>query len=412
MPKHPRIHVFLATSDIHMEYKLKMTREEVIAKIGEMVAYAKTYCDDIEFSAEDASRSEKEFLAKCYSTAIAAGATVINVPDTVGYATSREMYELITYLKANVEGVDNVDISVHCHDDLGLAVANSLSSIRAGATQVECTINGIGERAGNASLEEIVMSLKTRAEYYRAETNIDTKQIYRTSKLLSNIIGMPIPPNKSIVGANAFAHESGIHQHGVISNPLTYEIMSPSDIGLPKNTMVLGKHSGKHALRANLEEMGYEINNEDLDELFIRFKELADKKKTVTNQDIEALMLSQRHDVPQVYELAGHVVNTGSNMPNTACIKIKRDEQNFESVAMGDGPIDAAFKAINKIVGIDIQLDSFSLDAVSTGEDAMGEAVIKISHDDKQYVGTGMSTDIIEASLLAYINGINKIMSE
>lgn len=410
--KHPRIHVFLATSDIHMEYKLKMTRDEVIARIAEMVAYAKSYCDDIEFSAEDASRSDWVFLAKCYSTAIEAGATVLNVPDTVGYATPEEMFNLITYLKQNVVGVDDVDISVHCHDDLGLAVANSMASIRAGATQVECTINGIGERAGNASLEEIVMGLKTRTEYYDAETGINTKQIYRTSKLLSNVIGLPVAPNKSVVGANAFAHESGIHQHGVISNALTYEIMVPTDIGLPKNSMVLGKHSGKHALRASLEEMGYEISAEDLDEIFVRFKELADKKKNITNQDIEALVLSHRPDVIETYELVGHVVNAGSDMPNTACIKIKKDEDFLEKVAMGDGPIDAAFKAINKMVGLDIQLDSFSLNAVTNGEDAIGEAVVKVSYEGRQYIGNGMSTDIIEASLKAYLNGINKIMAQ
>ena len=260
--KHPRIHVFLATSEIHMKYKLQMSPEQVLQRISDMVSYAKSFCDDIEFSAEDASRSDWAFLAQCYSNAVAAGATTLNVPDTVGYSTPAEMAELITYLRQNVTGVENVDISVHCHNDLGMAVANSLACVKAGATQIECTVNGIGERAGNASLEEIVMALHTRRDFYDAETNINTKQIYRSSKLLSNITGVPIPPSKAIVGANAFAHESGIHQHGVIANAQTYEIMNSMDVGIPQNTMVLGKHSGKHALREKLISMGYELTDE------------------------------------------------------------------------------------------------------------------------------------------------------
>ena len=292
--RHPRIHVFLATSDIHMEYKLRMTREQVLATITEMVGYAHSKCADIEFSAEDASRSDHAFLAQCYSNAIAAGATTLNVPDTVGYSTPQEMAELIGFLRENVVGAENVDFSVHCHDDLGMAVANSLACVKAGATQVECTVNGIGERAGNASLEEIVMALKTRSDFYQAETGINTKQIYQSSKRLSNITGVPIPPSKAIVGANAFAHESGIHQHGVIANAQTYEIMKSTDVGIPKNTMVLGKHSGKHALREKLESMGYELTDEELSDVFKNFKELADKKKTITGSDIEALVLNRR----------------------------------------------------------------------------------------------------------------------
>jgi 2-isopropylmalate synthase len=411
--KRPRIHIFLATSDIHMEYKLKMSRAQVLATIAEMVAYAKSLCHDVEFSAEDASRSDRDFLVKCYEAAIKAGATVLNVPDTVGYAAPDEMYALISYVREHVKGVEQVDISVHCHDDLGMAVANSLAAIRAGATQVECTVNGIGERAGNASLEEIVMGLKTRGEHYNAATNINTKHIYRTSKLLANIIGIPIAPNKSIVGANAFAHEAGIHQHGVMANPLTYEIMAPTDIGIPINNMVLGKHSGKHALRDILEAMGYEICDNGLDAIFDNFKQLADKKKEITNQDLEALMLSRHHQtVAQTYELAGHIVSAGNDMTNTACIKVKEGDTMHEEVAMGDGPIDAAFKAINRIVGMKVQLESFSLNAVTNGEDAMGEAVVQVSHGDRHYIGTGMSTDIIEASLKAYINGINKLVAE
>ena len=411
--KHPRIHVFLATSDIHMEYKLKMTREQVLRRISDMVAYAKSFCDDIEFSAEDASRSDWAFLAQCYTNAVKAGATTLNVPDTVGYSTPEEMGNLITYLRENVEGIENTDISCHCHDDLGLAVANSLACVKAGATQVECTVNGIGERAGNASLEEIAMNIKTRQDYYQAETGIHTKQIYRSSKLLSSITGVPIAPSKSIVGANAFAHESGIHQHGVINNAQTYEIMNSADVGIPQNTMVLGKHSGKHALRERLSAMGYDLNDAEMEELFGRFKSLADKKKTITGRDLEALVLHRRnHERPGALTLLSHVINTGVGLPNTAYIKLERDGKVMEEVALGTGPLDASFKAINRMVGMDVNLDSYSLNAVTDGEDAVGEAVVKVSveGDPERYTATGMSTDIIEASVRAYVNGINKML--
>ncbi|MBP3486500.1 MAG: 2-isopropylmalate synthase, partial [Oscillospiraceae bacterium] len=410
--RHPRIHVFLATSDIHMEYKLQMTREQVLQRIGEMVAYARQFCADIEFSAEDASRSEPAFLAQCYTQAIRAGATTLNVPDTVGYATPQEMYDLIRYLKEHVEGIENVDISVHCHNDLGMAVANSLESIRAGATQVECTVNGIGERAGNASLEEIAMALRTRRSFYDAETGIHTPQIYRSSKLLSNITGVPIPPSKAIVGANAFAHESGIHQHGVLANAQTYEIMRSTDVGIPQNTMVLGKHSGKHALRDKLLSMGYELTDEELEKVFARFKVLADKKKNITGRDIEALVLHRRNAFVGTCELMSHVVNTGHGVPNTSCIRLRRGEDVLEDVAMGSGPLDASFKAINHMLGLEnVRLGSYSLNAVTDGEDAIGEAVVKLeAPDGETYTGTGISTDIIESSIRAYVNGINKMM--
>lgn len=409
--KHPRIHVFLATSEIHMEYKLKMTREQVLSKIGEMVAYAKSKCDDIEFSAEDASRSDPAFLAQCCDTAIRAGATVLNIPDTVGYSTPQEMAELIGYLKKNVPGIDNVDISAHCHNDLGMAVANSLACVGAGATQVECTVNGIGERAGNASLEEIVMALKTRRDFYQAETDINTKQIYRASKLLSNITGVPIYPSKAIVGANAFAHESGIHQHGVLANAQTYEIMNPSDVGIPQNTIVLGKHSGKHALREKLEEMGYELTESELDEVFTRFKDLADKKKSITGADVEALVLNRRRTGGNPCQLVSHVVNAGTGITNTSCIKLQRGDETLEEVAIGSGPLDASFKAINRMLNMDIKLDGFSLNAVTDGEDAVGEAVVKVDCGDGHiYTGSGLSTDIIESSIRAYVSGINKII--
>ena len=408
---HPRIHVFLATSNIHMEYKLKMTREEVLQRITDMVGYARSKCADIEFSAEDASRSEWDFLAQCYSNAVAAGATTLNVPDTVGYSTPQEMADLITYLRANVTGIENVDISVHCHDDLGMAVANSLACIKAGATQVECTVNGIGERAGNASLEEIVMALHTRRDFYDAETNINTRQIYRSSKLLSNITGVPIPPSKAVVGANAFAHESGIHQHGVIANAQTYEIMNATDVGIPQNTMVLGKHSGKHALRDKLASMGYELSDQELEKVFARFKILADKKKNITTADLEALVLHRHNASYETCQLVSHVVNAGDGVPNTSCVKLKRAGEEMEEVAIGSGPLDASFKAINRMLGLDIKLDSFSLNAVTDGEDAIGEAVVKIeAPNGRRYTGTGLSTDIIESSIRAYVNGINKMM--
>jgi len=410
--KHPRIHVFLATSDIHMEYKLRMSREQVLAAITEMVGYASSKCPDIEFSAEDASRSEPAFLAQCYANAIAAGATTLNVPDTVGYSTPQEMGDLIAYLRANVTGIENVDISVHCHNDLGMAVANSLACVQAGATQVECTVNGIGERAGNASLEEIVMALKTRRDFYGVETQINTRQIYKSSKLLSNITGVPIPPSKSVVGANAFAHESGIHQHGVIANAQTYEIMNSADVGVPQNTMVLGKHSGKHALREKLTSMGYELTDAELDDIFARFKELADKKKTITGSDIEALVLNRHHTgTMAACQLISHVVNAGDGLPNTSCVKIRRDDKVLQEVAIGSGPLDASFKAINRMLGMNVKLDSFSLNAVTDGEDAIGEAVVKISNSKGEiYTGTGLSTDIIESSIRAYVNGINKMI--
>lgn len=410
--KKPRIHVFIATSDIHMEYKLRMTREEVLQSITENVSYARSLCPDIEFSAEDASRSDREFLAKCYSAAAAAGATTLNVPDTVGYATPEEMYDLIRYLKEHVEGVEKVDISVHCHDDLGMAVANTLACVRAGASQVECTVNGIGERAGNASLEELAMALHTRAQFYDAETGIRTKQIYKSSKLLSSITGVPVAPNKAIVGANAFAHEAGIHQHGVIANAQTYEIMKASDVGISKSTMVLGKHSGKHALREQLQDMGYELTDERLDEVFTRFKQLADKKKNITVSDLEALVLNRRRTDAGSWQLAGHVVNGGEGIPNTSYVKLRRDGAEVEEVAIGSGPLDASFKAINRIVDLEVTLESYSLNAVTDGEDAIGEAVVKLRNGDELYTGTGLSTDIIESSIRAYVNGINKIAEQ
>ena len=408
--KHPMLHTFIATSDIHLKHKLEMTREQVLETIKESVSYAKTKFEFIEFSAEDASRSDREFLAKAYSTAIENGATTINVPDTVGYTTPLEMADLIKYLKENVKGIENVDISVHCHDDLGLGTANSLSAVLAGATQVECTINGIGERAGNASLEEIVMGIKTRKDFYNAYTDINTKRIYKISKLLSTISGMVVAPNKAIVGANAFAHEAGIHQHGVLKERSTYEIMNVEDIGIPQNKMVLGKHSGKHAFKDRIESLGYDIDDKSLEDKFIEFKALADKKKIVTDSDIEALLIGSNDSENPTYTLNGFVVNDGNSISSLATVSIMDSQNNIvEGIGKGNGPIDAAFGAIDSITSNKAKLVNYSINAITEGEDALGEVIVRLASNDKTVIGRAVSTDIIEASLRAYVNGLNKL---
>jgi len=410
--KHPRIHVFIATSDIHMEYKLKKTRDEVVQQTRDMVAYAKKYCDDVEFSAEDATRSDPGFLGRVFETAIEAGATVLNVPDTVGYTTPEEFVTLISYLKAHVKGIENVRLSVHCHDDLGLAVANSLAAIKAGVDQVECTVNGIGERAGNAALEEIVMNLKTRADYYGAACSVDSTQIYKSSRLLTSITGVKVQPNKSIVGENAFAHEAGIHQHGVLANKQTYEIMDPASVGLAENKMVLGKHSGRHAFNDRVHDLGFSVDRDLSNLLFKRFKDLADKKKTVSDRDIEALVRSiLAQEIPKAYTLERYVINSGNTItPSSSITLIKTNGERAEKVAIGFGPVDASFNAINKIVRRPIRLDEYSIDAVTEGRDAQGEVSVKINSKGESAKGYGLSTDVIEASILAYINAINNLI--
>ena len=404
----PLIHIFLATSDIHLEAKLHKTREEVLAQVKEMVAYAKSMCPNIEFSAEDASRSDRDYLVQVFDAAQQAGASVLNIPDTVGYATPAEMEELVRYVKAHLKHPDQAVLSVHCHNDLGMGVANSLAGMQGGADQIECTVNGIGERAGNAALEEIVMAIKTRADIYGCETGIDTRQIYRTSKLLSTVTGVPVPPNKAIVGANAFAHESGIHQHGVINNRLTYEIMSPESVGIYQNRMVLGKHSGRHAFEERLDQLGYRIPEQMLEQSFEKFKVLADRKKIVTDRDIEALISSNRYQIPETYTLDSFVVNSGTVISATAVVKLVKDGEGKEHVARGEGPIDAAFKAIDRIVKQNFPLKNYSIQSVTEGEDALGEVVVKILKGDEIITGRGLSTDIIEARIKAYINAINK----
>jgi len=408
----PRIHTFLATSDIHMQYKLRKSPEQVLEQAVEMVKYAKKYCPDVQFSAEDATRSNPEFLFRVIEAVINAGATVINIPDTVGYITPWEFTELLENIFAKVPNIDQVDVAVHCHNDLGLAVANSLAAVKAGVNQIECTINGIGERAGNAALEEIVMGLVVRRDFYNADTRIDTTQIYRTSRLLSSITGVAVQPNKAIVGANAFAHESGIHQHGVLANKSTYEIMTPAAIGLTENRMVLGKHSGRHAFEDRLFSLGYELSREELDTAFEQFKRLADKKKIVTDLDIEALVQQKTFTIPETYSLKRFVINSGNTITATATVHLDTLDFPKEAVSTGDGPIDAAFRAIDQIVGIEFELDTFTINAVSEGKDAQGEVIVKIAKNGQLYTGRGLSTDIIESSIKAYLNAINKMLDE
>ena len=408
----PRIHTFIATSPIHMEYKLRLMPDQVEEQAVAMVKHAKGYCADIEFSAEDATRSDPAFLARVFNGVIKAGATTINIPDTVGYTVPDEFYEFLIKVRELCPALDNVDISVHCHNDLGLGVANSLAAIKAGATQVETTINGIGERAGNAAMEELVMALRTRKDIFQAETNIVTAEIMRASKLLTTITGVKVQPNKAIVGENAFAHEAGIHQHGVLKNKETYEIMTPESIGLTKNSMVLGKHSGKHALRSKAQELGIDLSEEALERAFERFKIIADKKKQIYDGDIEALLSKEALQVPKTYQMKSFVINSGNSITSTAVIEAIKDDKVIEKVSRGDGPIDAAFRAIGKIVGKQMRLEDYQLHSVTEGMDALGDALVKISSNGKSYAGRGLSTDVIEASIHAYINAVNKMICE
>lgn len=409
----PRIHIFIATSPLHMEYKLLMKPEEVYERAVAMTAHAKKYCADVEFSAEDATRSDLDFLAKIIEGVIAAGATTINLPDTVGYTTPDEHYEFFTKLQDLAPSLSKITISAHCHDDLGLGVANSLAAIKAGVTQVECTVNGIGERAGNAAMEEIVMALETRNDVLGAKTNIKTTEIVRASNMLSRITGVKVQPNKAIVGENAFAHESGIHQHGMMKHRGTYEVMTPESVGVSESNLVLGKHSGKHALGERISSLGYELNEEELQATFEKFKDLADKKKQVYDKDIEAIVAKEVSQVPKTYTLDNFVINSGNTITSTAVIRLLKNNEPCEKVARGDGPIDAAYKAIDKIWGEELSLEDFQLDSVTEGEDALGDAFVKIKNKDGEiYSGRGLSTDVIEASIFAYVNAINKMIYE
>lgn len=410
----PRIHVFIATSPLHLEYKLKMTEEQVLEKTRELVAYAKKYCSDIEFSAEDATRSDPDYLVKVVDAAIKAGATTINLPDTVGYTTPTEMRELIEYVMKNVDGSDKVDFSVHCHNDLGLGVANSLAGVIGGATQIECTVNGLGERAGNTSLEEVVMAMRTRPDVFKNPPRIDTTKIYNTSKLVYNIIGQTPALNKPIVGANAFAHEAGIHQHGVLANRKTYEIMTPESVGITTNKIVLGKHSGKHAFDTRLRELGYELSEEELLDCFEKFKVLCDKKKTVSDADISALVAHKKIVSEDTkYKLDRFYVHASNVLSATSTIRLKlSDGTTIEDAAVGNGPVDASYNTINKMINPPAHtLEKYSINAVSEGKDTLGEAMVTLKTEDgSMVVGRGLSTDVIEASILAYLNAIDKII--
>jgi 2-isopropylmalate synthase len=408
-PRH-RIHVFLATSAIHRQYKLNMAQEEILRRAVEGVRIAREYCDDVEFSPEDASRTELDFLAQVVQAVIEAGATTINIPDTVGYTVPDEFGELFRYLRKHVRGIDAVTLSVHCHDDLGMAVANSLTAVVAGARQIECTINGIGERAGNCSLEEVVMALATRSAFFNLKTGVNTSRLYPTSRLVSSITGMPIPRNKAVVGENAFAHESGIHQHGMLKHRSTYEIMLPSDVGLPRSHLVLGKHSGRHAFRDRVKQLGFQLDEAELNRVFEEFKALADRKKELFDGDIEALVLRASGAAHGPWTLERLDVEAHSDTQATATVRLShRDGRTVSREGIGDGPVDAAYKAIVSATGIAVTVTKFEVHAVTVGEDAQGEAILYVEHNGRSYRGSSVSTNIIEAAGHALLEVINRI---
>jgi len=405
-----RVHVFLATSAIHRQYKLNMAQDEILRLAATGVTRARELCEDVEFSPEDASRTEIEFLAQVVETAIAAGATTVNIPDTVGYTVPDEFAELFRYLMKNVRGIENIRLSVHCHDDLGMAVANSLTAVVAGARQIECTINGIGERAGNCSLEEVVMALKTRAQFFNVATNIQTNRLYPTSRLVSSITGQPIPRNKAVVGENAFAHESGIHQHGMLKHHSTYEILRPEDVGLQRSHLVLGKHSGRHAFRDRVKALGFELEEFEFNRVFEEFKALADKKKELFDGDIEALVLRAEGSAHGPWTLTELSTEASSSGGARAVVRLTHaDGRLMERASGGDGPVDAAFKAIEGATGIAVVLRKFEVHAVSEGEDAQGEARVYVEYNHKTYRGASVSTNIVESATRAFLEVINRI---
>lgn len=405
----PRLHTFLATSDIHMEYKLGMNREQVLANIQSAVQRAAGYTTNVEFSAEDASRSNRDFLARAVQTAIESGAVTINIPDTVGYAQPGEFADLIAYLRENVPNIDQAVLSVHCHNDLGLAAANTLAAIQAGARQAEVTLNGIGERAGNAALEEVVMALQVRADLFGLQTSINVEQLYPACRLLSMIIGQPIPAYKAIIGGNAFSHEAGIHQHGLLKNKQTYEIMTPESIGRPPSEMVLGKHSGKHAVQKRLEELGYRLNMEQLDQVSLAVKTLADKKKQVYVEDLEALVLEEVFRIPDKYKLLYLSSLSGNMAIPTATLKMEVDGVAEQLSEFGVGPVDAVFNAICQLAGKCPRLLRFSVNSITGGTDAQGEVTVKLEDGNRTAIGRGSDPDIIVASAKAYINALNRL---
>jgi 2-isopropylmalate synthase len=411
--KRPRIHLFLATSKIHLQYKFKKAEDEILAIAKEAVKLGRRLCDDIEFSPEDATRSERGFLFRVIETAIDEGARTINIPDTVGYSYPQEIFTLISAIKNNVPNINKAVIAIHCHDDLGLASANSISAVLAGARQVHCTINGIGERAGNASLEEVVMALKTRKDIFgEFYTAINTREIFRTSRLVSNLTNFVVPPNKAIVGRNAFSHESGIHQDAVLKNKITYEIMDPKDVGISSSQLILGKHSGRHAFRERLKALGFHLEDTQLNKAFVRFKEVADKKKDIFDDDLRTIVEDEISVLEPLWQLNSFEVTSGTKIKPEAKVVLIKKSKNISGISSGDGPVDACFKAIDRITGYKAKLEDFRLEAVTSGKDALGQVSLKLKIKDAVISGRGASTDIIEAAIRAYLDAVNKLKTK
>ncbi len=411
--KHPRIHLFLATSKIHLKYKFKKAEDEILALAKMAVRSARKLCRDIEFSPEDATRSDREFLYRVVETAINEGATTINIPDTVGYSYPQEIYSLITDIRNNVSNIEKAVIAIHCHDDLGLSTANSLSAILAGARQVHCTINGIGERAGNASLEEVVMALATRKDVFGdLFTQINTKEIYRTSRLVSNLTDFVVPPNKAIVGKNAFRHESGIHQDAILKKRSTYEIMNPHDVGISSSQLVLGKHSGRHAFGDRLKHMGFNLDDKQLNQAFMRFKDMADKKKDIYDDDLRIIVEDEIRVIHPVWKLESFEVSSGTKIKPKALVALNKKGKLLTAQSSGDGPVDACFKALDKITNLKAKLEDFRLEAVTSGKDALGQVSLKLNTRGVVVSGRGSSTDIVEAAIKAYLDAVNKPKSK
>lgn len=407
--REPRIHTFISTSDFHLKYQLRLSQKEVLKKAVEAVKRAKSYTSNVEFSTMDATRTGRDYLCQVVEAAIDAGATTINIPDTVGYAIPHEFGELIQHLRKNVPNIDKAVLSVHCHNDLGLAVANSLAAVLNGARQVECAVNGIGERAGNASLEELVMSIRTRKDFFHLTTRVVTEHIYAASRLISQITGIMVQPNKAIVGKNAFSHESGIHQDGLLKEKITYEIMTPESIGIPQSTLVLGKHSGRHAFRDRLQGLGFELTDEEVNSVFKRFKDLADKKKEVFDEDLIAIISDETLRVPETYRLINLNAMSGTFATPTATVELEVSGERIKQAGFGDGPVDAAFRTIAKMIGTKSKLLKFSVNAITGGTDAQGEVTVRLEENDVIVTGQGAHTDIIVASAKAYINALNRL---
>jgi len=406
----PMVHVYIGVSDIHIEGQLRKTREQVLKMAVSSVERAKSMCHEVEFSPMDAARAEPGYLYEIVEATIEAGATVINIPDTVGYAVPEQFAQLISDIQQNVPSMSKARLSVHCHDDLGMATSNSLNAVKAGATQIECAMNGMGERAGNTALEEVVMAIRIRGDYLDAHTDVKTQEIMNTSRLVSRLMGFPVPPNKAIVGRNAFAHSSGVHQDGILKKRSTYEIMNPEDVGLHKSEIVLTSRSGRHALRHRLSELGYDLDDEQINRAYERFLKVADKKKQIFDEDLAAIVDDEIPGIPQTYRLEYIQIRTGTGDVPTATIGLRKGDEIIEEKANGDGPVDAAYKAIDKLTGVKTELTDYSLNAATKGKDAMGEVLVRIKHNDRLIIGHGASTDIIEASAKAYVNAINKML--